>query len=287
MPNETCPACQGELSPGYCAWHWLCKICGYEKANLQPTINLQSVHQLIDENAREAGLRELRISNFKLLLASIKSVSPGKGRLLDVGCAHGWFLETAKNDFDVLGLEPDQNVFDAASRRGLPVRMGYFPDALNESEKFDVIVFNDVIEHIPDIEGILASCHQRLNENGLLVLNLPSSQGIFYKLSKFLCHFRICGFFDRLWQKGLPSPHLHYFNKNNIRRLLTGHGFNVELAGTLPILRIKGLFKRISYAKSQSILINGIVYVATLFVIYPFLFILPKDIIFAISRRKD
>ncbi len=45
-------------------------------------------------------------------------------------------------------------------RKGLPARKGYFPDALDKKEKFDVIVFNDVIEHIPNIEGALASCFQ-------------------------------------------------------------------------------------------------------------------------------
>lgn len=220
MLKEICPACKSKLSNGYYPWHLLCKICNYEKANLQPTINLYSAHQLINEGARETGLRDLRISNFKKLLTSIKSLKPNGGRLIDVGCAHGWFLETVINDFDILGLEPDKNVFDATSRRGLPVRMGYFPDALNESEKFDVIVFNDVIEHIPDIENTLASCHQRLNEDGLLVLNLPSSNGIFYRLSKIFCYFGYSNFFERLWQKDLPSPHLHYFNLANLIFLL-------------------------------------------------------------------
>ncbi len=76
--------------------------CDYEKATLLPTINSNSVHQLIDEDAREAELRELRINNFKTLLANIKSIKPSGGRLLDVGCAHGLFLKTASNDFEVL-----------------------------------------------------------------------------------------------------------------------------------------------------------------------------------------
>ena len=285
MSNEICPVCQSELSAGYRSWHLLCKSCGYEKANLQPTINLHSAHQLIDEDARETGLRDLRISNFKKLLRSIKSLNPSGGRLIDVGCAHGWFLETAINDFDVFGLEPDKNVFDVTSRRGLPVRMGYFPDALDESEKFDVIVFNDVIEHIPDIERTLASCHQRLNEDGLLVLNLPSSNGIFYGLSKIFCRFGYPGFFERLWQKDLPSPHLHYFNLTNLIYLLKNSGFDVKIKGDLSTLSLSGLYTRVSYAGNLSVVACVLVCIGVALVL-PILKILPSDIVYVVATRK-
>lgn len=285
MSKEICPACKSELSNGYCSWHSLCKICNYEKANLQPTINLHSAHQLIDEDARETGLRDLRISNFKKLLKSIKSLKPNGGRLIDVGCAHGWFLETAINDFDVFGLEPDKNVFDATSRRGLPVRMGYFPDALNESEKFDVIVFNDVIEHIPDIESTLASCHQRLNEDGLLVLNLPSSNGIFYRLSKIFCYFGYLNFFERLWQKDLPSPHLHYFNLANLIFLLKNNEFDVKIKGNLSTLSLTGLFTRVSYTGNLNVVASALVCIGVALVL-PMLKIFPSDIVYVVAKRK-
>ena len=283
--NEICPVCQSELSVGYRSWHFLCKSCGYEKTNLQPTINLHSAHQLIDEGARETGLMELRVSNFKKLLTRIKSLRSNEGRLLDVGCAHGWFLETARNDFEVFGLEPDKNVFDATSRRGLPIRMGYFPDVLDENERFDIVVFNDVIEHIPDIKQVLASCHQRLNKDGLLVLNLPSSNGIFYVLSKIFCRYGFPSFFERLWQKDLPSPHLHYFNLPNLIRLLQKNGFDVKIKGDLSTIRLAGLWTRISYAGKINVVARISVYIGVVLLL-PILKLLPSDIIYVISMRK-
>lgn len=285
MFSEICPVCKSALSAGYYSWHLQCKSCGYEKADLQPTINLHSAHQLLDENAREAGLRDLRISNFKKLLTSIKSLKPSRGRLLDVGCAHGWFLETVKNDFEVLGVEPDKNVFEATARRELPVRMGYFPDALDENEKFDVIVFNDVIEHIPDIERILNSCHQHLNMDGLLVLNLPNSDGIFYRLSKILCRLGYPGFFERMWQKGLPSPHLHYFNLANLIGLLNNNGFDVRIKGSLSTISLTGLYTRISYTGNLGIVARVFVYMSVALCL-PILKILPSDIAYVISKRN-
>ena len=285
MSKNFCPVCRIELSVEFYSWHLLCKRCGYEKANLQTTINLVSAHNLIDEDARETGLRELRIGNFKKLMSIIKSIRPNGGRLLDVGCAYGWFLEVAKKDFDVFGLEPDKNIFEIISRRGLPVRMGYFPGALNKSEKFDVIVFNDVIEHIPNIELILAFCHQRLNQNGLLVINVPNSRGIFYKISKLFCQLGFSGFFERLWQKDLPSPHLHYFNLFNLVSLLKNNGFDMKTSGSLSTIRINGLYKRISYAGNLSSVLNIIIYIGVM-LFFPILTIMPKDIIYVVSMRK-
>jgi len=51
----------------------------------------------------------------------------------------------------------------------------------------------------------------------VLVLNLPTSGGSLYRVAKLLCRFGAKGFFERLWQRNLPSPHLHYFDDRNLR----------------------------------------------------------------------
>lgn len=287
MINQTCLVCHGKLSFGCKSWHLICKYCGYEKANLQPAINLDSAHQFIDEAARETGLRILRIANFQQILRDIKTQVPKRqGRLLDVGCAHGWFIDISKTDFEVLGIEPDKAVFDATFKRGLPVRFGYFPDVLEEGDKFDVIVFNDVIEHIPDIETVLQHCLHRLNKDGLLVLNLPNSNGIFYQLSKLLCRLKVSLFFDRLWQKNLPSPHLHYFNKNNLRFFLDKHGFDIKVEGNLSSIRLTGLYNRITYTGQYGKITCFVIYLICALLI-PLLKIFPTDIVYAIASPKQ
>lgn len=285
MFNEICPVCKSELYEGYQPWHFLCKICYYEKANLQPTINLNSAHSLIDENAREMGLKRLRINNFQKILEHIKFIKPNGGRLLDVGCAHGWFLETAKNHFDVFGLEPDKIFNTSNSKSPFPIRIGYFPEALDENEKFDIIIFNDVIEHIPAISHTIESCYNHLNQDGLLVLNLPSSNGVFYKISKLCCLLGFNKFFDRLWQKDLPSPHLHYFNLSNIAPLLLNNCFDIKVKGRLSTICLPGLYTRISYTSNFGVLSRALIY-AGIVLTLPILKILPQDIIYVISSRK-
>lgn len=282
----TCPVCTNELSRGLGAWHFTCEKCAYERALLLPGINQRDTHVEIDEDAREAGLKILRQRNFAKLAEVLKRIFPERCRLLDVGCAHGWFLEATQDSFDGLGIEPDETVYKSASARGLPIRLGYFPAALQACEKFDVIVFNDVFEHIPDSQQVLASCHDKLNENGVLMLNLPNSRGTFYRLSKFLHRLGFSSFFERLWQKDMPSPHLHYFNTDNLCKFLEQQKFAVEIRGTLPALRLEGLYERISCSKNMSPFTAKLIY-SCIAVALPVLHVLPSDIIYVVAHKKS
>jgi len=285
MPQNHCPVCRGPMKSSLQHWRFFCSVCAYEQSNLLPTINEHAAHEQIDEVARETGLRELRLANFKILLKAISQLQPAGGRLLDVGCAHGWFVETAMTQFDVLGIEPDTAIYASSAARGLPVRNGYFPEALQDGETFDVIVFNDVLEHIPPVIDVLRSCHQRLNDGGYLVVNLPSSDGVFYRLSRLFARAGFKGFFERLWQKDLPSPHVHYFNESNLAELLQHTGFVSVVRGRLPVLSLAGLYTRISYTGKMGIVSRVAVYCGVA-ICLPLLRLLPSDIIYLIAKKN-
>jgi SAM-dependent methyltransferase len=180
-------------------------------------------------------------------------------------------------------VEPDESIFNATKARGLEVAHGYFPQALDPSSKFDIIAFNDVLEHIPTVEGALTACKEHLNPDGLLLINLPSSNGFFYRLSKLLARVGICGFFDRMWQKGMPSPHVHYFNQKNLTELLGNHQFKVVQTGTLDVLHAKGLYTRLTYSRANSVGKNVLLY-AMLMLSLPVLKLLPSDIQYVIAQ---
>lgn len=281
-----CIVCGTGQAAGLAQWHATCPSCGYESAALQVAINRRPEAGGVDEEEREIGLKALRQENFREIVSLVRQHMPADARrLLDVGSAHGWFLETARAHFDVLGIEPDEVVGKRAAGRGLPVRHGYFPDALADGEQFDAIVFNDVIEHIPDIHAALRACHERLTPGGLLILNLPNSRGFFYRLSKLIARVGWRGPFDRLWQKDLPSPHVHYFGPDNLSRLVQAHGFESVLHTELPALRAKGLLERLRCAGNVPTLSLYAQYVAILCAI-PVLRAFPSDIIVCMFRKK-
>lgn len=282
-----CIVCGEQQRRGLAEWHAACPACAYESANLEGAINQAGAHESLNEAQREAGLKALRLENFAEIVGYAKRYAvPGARKLLDVGSAHGWFLEAAQGSFDVLGVEPDEAVGSRAAARGLPVRQGFFPNALADDERFDVIVFNDVIEHIPPIGAALAACADRLNHRGILILNLPNSRGFFYRLSKLFAAAGWRAPFERLWQKGLPSPHVHYFRPENLARLVEAKGFELVHSAQLPSLRAKGLLDRLRCTGGTSGLALYAQYVAILCAI-PLLRAFPSDIIVCIFRKKS
>lgn len=285
MTSSRCPVCDSNLNSGIQPWHRECPTCSYQAGDLPPAINVSSAHQQIDEKSRETGLRALRSDNFRRLIEAIKTTGMDSGKLLDVGCAHGWFIEIARNNgFEASGMEPDEDIYTTVSAKGLSVRKGFFPDALTVDERFNVITFNDVFEHIPDISKVLAGCSAHLTPEGLLVLNLPSSAGPFYRTSRIFAKLGFSGFFERLWQKGLPSPHLHYFNTENLRLLLESNGFRIRRTGRLPAIRLTGLRTRISYTGNYPAPVRALIYcVAALSL--PILRLLPSDIVYIIAQK--
>jgi SAM-dependent methyltransferase len=281
-----CIVCASATRAGLLPWHAVCPKCRYESASLAPTINDKQAHALVNEHDREIALRALRQDNFRAIVARASALAaPSATALLDVGSAHGWFLEEASARFKVLGIEPDAAVGEKAAARGLPVRYGYFPSALHGGEQFDVIVFNDVIEHIPDIDGAVEACSEHLAADGILVLNLPSSRGFFYRLSKLFVHLGWRGPFERMWQKDLPSPHVHYFDDANLTGLVGRHGFNLVQSFPLPSLRTSGLIERLRFVGKVSKPMLYTQYLAAMCVI-PVLRLFPSDIMVSVFRKR-
>lgn len=282
-----CIVCGSMMSNGLASWHITCRFCDYEGAALAPQINEQTSHARLNEGERETALRALRVENFEAILEETVHFAPAGARsILDVGCAHGWFLDAARGQFQqVVGIEPDAALSAQALAQGLPVRAGFFPDALEEGEAFDVIVFNDVIEHIPDIHAALAACRERLTPDGLLILNLPSSRGFFYKVASVLARLGLHGPFERLWQKGLPSPHVHYFNHRNLSRLVSKNGFFAVHIFELPALRVRGLMQRLRFTGQTNRVVLWAQYVAIICAM-PVLSMLPSDAVVCMFRKR-
>ncbi|HEX4668848.1 MAG TPA: class I SAM-dependent methyltransferase [Solirubrobacterales bacterium] len=232
-------------------WAARCPECGTWASSLEPEINARNTHVTtatqIDGTARVAGLESLRRENFRQILNCVDALVPLAGaRLLDVGSAHGWFLEeAAARGAQATGVEPDDDVAADPLRRGLDIRCGYFPDVIAESETFDIVTFNDVLEHIPDARATLEACARVLRPGGVLSVNIPNADGLGYRVAGTTARVGIRGPFERFWQHGLPSPHCHYFTRASLARLVTDSGFAVEEIDALSAISRQGLWDRV------------------------------------------
>lgn len=278
-----CASCRQPMTVGLAPWHWECRKCGMEASTLEPT-DLASDDQVVNEADREAGLEDLRKQGFAETfrrLARYKSY----GRLLDVGCAHGWFLDAGRAaGFECTGIEPSTRVAARAAARGHSVLSGYFPGALASGESFDVVSFNDVFEHIPGADDVMSAAQRVLRDDGVLSIAIPSSRGFFYRISKLMIKAGAKGPFERMWQMNFSSPHVYYFNADALDSIARRHGLVPIHRGTLPSVRLAGLWDRLTYDTRSSRMKNLAVYAAVV-VATPFLRILPADIDLLMYRK--
>ncbi len=139
------------------------------------------------------------------------------GKLLDIGCGFGFFLETAKRKgWDVIGLEITNDAVEACSSKGLNMHHGTLETAKFEDESFDVIVFIETIEHVIEPNRLIKEIHRVLRPGGLVYLSTPN----FNALNRY-----------RLQEKYdvIQYPlHLSYFTPKTLRRFFERNGFTTK-----------------------------------------------------------
>jgi len=284
MPQ--CPVCDAQLGQGLAPWLLQCPGCGFERSTFTEQMADPRSRAAIDEAARATALGALRERNFRTIVAALDRLRPQRGTLLDVGCAHGWFLRAAADSgWRAVGIEPDPRIALLADGSASEIRVGSFPGALQPDETFDVICFNDVFEHLPDVNGALSACTSALRPRGLLVINLPDARGVFYRLARLLGRARVSGPLERLWQKGFPSPHLSYFTAPLLRRLAAKHGFGPVYSARLPSVALGGLWSRLRFDRSSTLVGSALAWTATC-ALLPVLRVLPSDISLEIFERS-
>lgn len=264
------------------SWNFYCSSCDYWSADLPYDISSENNDLFnLDQEKEEAisFLNAVRTKNFNILLNQIKKIFGDKPlKILDIGCATGLFIQMASSrGHHAVGIEPNPKMASISKNKGLNVINGYFPEAIENGELFDLIIFNDVFEHIPELSNTMAGLKDKLKTDGLLIINLPTSDGFLFHLGKILYKLRITTLWDRLWQKMFYTPHLHYFNVSSLNKWVAQFGFDVKSKQIeLDVLSISGLWKRISVDKNNYFLKNLVVYCAVL-LLNPLLRLFPKD----------
>ena len=235
--DTVCGACGCPMQPVN-GWVWVCRSCGLEASSLK-----SGVGRDVD------GLEALRKKNFLEIWSQLGRLGDMHGkRLLEVGCAHGWFLESAP-DYGIraIGIEPVGGDGDIAAK-SITVLNGQFPEATSSFENgaFDFLVFNDAFEHLPNPTGALAECARLLGNEGQLVINLPMNTGIMYRVAKALHALGWPMPYERLWQKSYPSPHLFYHSEKSIVRMVgESIGFSLRQQWPIHAIVLEGLWARI------------------------------------------
>ena len=160
-----------------------------------------------------------------------------KGRLLDVGCALGECLVEAKRLGwkDAEGVEVSSFASSFARKRGLKVTKGAL-GAKFKANYYDVVSYQDVIEHIPDPVTELKKAYRVLKPGGIIYLVTPNIGGYWSKI------------LGPKWYHYKPGEHISYFDFNSTKKALSAAGFTkVESKRTYHILSIGYILNRLRY----------------------------------------
>jgi len=282
-----CPICKKSLTKRASSWSYLCQDCNHWIATLEAKI--ENTEDPIFQTAGESGdaisfLDDVRRKTSKIILDRLEGF--GLGRLLDVGCASGLFLSlAAKRGFNVYGIEPNPRMAGYSIKSNIPTRAGFFPDILDENERFDIISFNDVLEHIESIDRIFGGCHKHLADDGLLSINVPNCKGFFFNIARALNRFGYAKPWERLWQTMFYTPHLHYFSPKSLIKAAKNYGFSpVGKAVYLPVIGLSGLWGRLSADIETKLWVRALQYIAII-ITYPFYALATKDSFFIVFKK--
>lgn len=148
-------------------------------------------------------------------------VPSGPLRVLDVGCAAGYFLRVMRDEgHDVRGIElsPDIGGYAVEHLGSESIHIGYIDDldpnrSGFEFESFDLVTMWDVVEHVPDPQGLLRRARRFLKPKGVLILETQNVGS------------RFAGMLGRRWQHYKHEEHLYHFDPSTVERLLRETGF--------------------------------------------------------------
>lgn len=144
----------------------------------------------------------------------------GAGRLLDVGCGSGVFLERMRDfGWTVCGLELAADVARRVqARTQIPIHIGTLPHRDFAPQSFDVVTMWHVLEHVPNPRQVLKSAAELLSPGGLLVVEVPNIESwSFARFGSSWC--------------GLEIPrHFQHFCPQTLTRMLPAESFrNIEV----------------------------------------------------------
>jgi len=213
-----------------------CCECGF--ASLDPIPNDEDLSKYYSCEYWQKGKQSKSVDRFyqirmNKLLKVIGKLKNGN-KLLDVGAGDGKFVDfMKKNGFDSSGI-------DLHTKSDSILQMKLSSSQLG---KFDIITYLHVLEHLRNPWKSLRDAYEKLNKNGLIVVELPNIESLTFK------------FFRKRWQPLELPTHINHFSLKSMRKSVNKiKGLKIEKvehfsAKTSPSVFVLSLFPSLTPKK--------------------------------------
>jgi 2-polyprenyl-3-methyl-5-hydroxy-6-metoxy-1,4-benzoquinol methylase len=157
---------------------------------------------------------------------------PSGIKVLDVGCSFGLFGERLikQKNCVVYGIDISKSAIEVAKTR---LTDAACLDIENDAvpffdQRFDLIVFADVLEHLVYPETVLLTFQKYLNQGGSFLISLPNIANVRYRVRHLFGRWN--------YQDGgiLDRTHLHFYTKATARNLVLTQGLEIVKSGSTP-----------------------------------------------------
>ena len=232
MGNPVCHICSGNSTQLFMTrggWNFYrCPDCRLEFIFPQPDDNvLKEIYSGsyydawgLHIDARTAEKSKLLTFEYRLNLVKDR-LSKGD-KILDCGCATGFFLDLVKqHGYAPYGIEISDYAVKVAKEKfgDENIFKGNLEQAVFKGEKeniFSAIFMTDYLEHVRSPREAVSSAWRLLKPGGVMVITTPDTSSLSKSvLNKSWIHYK--------------TEHLFYFSKKNISRLLEqDHFTNLE-----------------------------------------------------------
>jgi len=218
----SCPVCDSEQFSELFKKHdepfVKCTSCGLVLINPRP-VHDQLVNTY-DNNYSQlyAEKAEKKFRRIRRWVKRVKRKYVSSGRWLDVGCSVGFVVKVAEEfGFDGFGVDIQSwGVKFGHDKLGLTkLSCGMLEDQNYPNNYFNVISLYDVIEHVPDLNKLVAELKRILSSEGVIDIITPD-----------IGHWNVPSPLHE-WNEIKPSQHMYYFNKTTLSQLLDRHGINI------------------------------------------------------------
>lgn len=194
--DRTCPVCKShnELEMFYKEGGIYVKCQECSMVYLNPVFKDSAIKEYYENNhSEQSEIVESDLDGFYIKiydegLDDIQNLLPTISNILDIGCSSGMFLDLAKNrKINTFGIELNESEYILAKNKGHGIYNKLLED-IDFNKKFNAITMWDVFEHIKDGEFYLNNMKKLLSNDGVIFLQIPSSDSLAAKILRDKCN---------------------------------------------------------------------------------------------------